>query len=481
MVRQKDSNKDLILFIDNPDEISWHIEVDVLVIGAGGCGLIAAFAAAQKEVSVFILEKEKEAGGNTSLSQAMVPAACTKAKTKAGVEDSLELMTEDILKKNNYQSDPEFTRHVAEQAARLVDWLNAHIGINLELVTEFIYPGHSSYRIHANRSRKGAHLINDLINATGRFENIDIAYNAPVKRLVATKQDQGVLGAEVEIEGIGRNLPRAKKVILGLTGFGANREMLKKYIPEMTDAYYFGHEGNTGEGILWGEALGAQLDCMGAYQAHGSVAYPHGTLLIWAVISLGGYQVNLQGKRFVNEYHGYSEHALDVLKQEDGVAIEIFDQRIYDTVIEYEDFRQCLEIGAIKKFENIEDLAVSFRLPVEKMMHTHEEFQKAAMGEIQDPLGRKKFEIPLKPPYFGVKVTGALFHTQGGLKVNHRGQVICMDGSPIPNLYAGGGTAVGFSGKAGPKGYLSGNGLLSALVLGKIAGDDAARSYRQIG
>ena len=56
-----------------------------------------------------------------------------------------------------------------------------------------------------------------------------------------------------------------------------------------------------------------------------------------------------------------------------------------------------------------------------------------------------------------------------------------MDGSPIPNLYAGGGTAVGFSGKAGPKGYLSGNGLLSALVLGKIAGDDAARSYRQIG
>jgi fumarate reductase flavoprotein subunit len=481
MVRQKDSNKDLILFIDNPDEISWDIEVDVLVIGAGGCGLIAAFAAAQKEVSVFILEKEKEAGGNTSLSQAMVPAACTKAQTKAGVEDSLELMTEDILKKNNYQSDPEFTRHVAEQAARLVDWLNAHIGINLELVTEFIYPGHSSYRIHANRSRKGAHLINDLINATGRFENIDIAYNAPVKRLVATKQDQGVLGAEVEIEGIGRNLARAKKVILGLNGFGANREMLKKYIPEMADAYYFGHEGNTGEGILWGEALGAQLDCMGAYQAHGSVAYPHGTLLTWAVISLGGYQVNLQGKRFVNEYHGYSEHALDVLKQEDGVAIEIFDQRIYDTVIEYEDFRQCLEIGAIKKFENIEDLAVSFRLPVEKMMHTHEEFQKAAMGEIQDPLGRKKFEIPLKPPYFGVKVTGALFHTQGGLKVNHRGQVICMDGSPIPNLYAGGGTAVGFSGKAGPKGYLSGNGLLSALVLGKIAGDDAARSYRQIG
>jgi fumarate reductase flavoprotein subunit len=55
---------------------------------------------------------------------------------------------------------------------------------------------------------------------------------------------------------------------------------------------------------------------MGAYQAHGSVAHPHGTLLTWVAISLGGYQVNSHGHRFVNEYHGYSEHALDVLAQE---------------------------------------------------------------------------------------------------------------------------------------------------------------------
>jgi fumarate reductase flavoprotein subunit len=476
MIQQEDSHKDLILFTDSPGEIAWDVEVDVLVIGAGGCGLIAALAAAQSGVSVFVLEKEKQAGGNTSLSQAMVPAACTKAQAEAGVEDSLELMTEDILKKNNYQSDAELTRHVAEQAGRLVDWLEAEIGIKLDLVTEFIYPGHSSYRIHANRSRKGAHLINDLVNATERFENVDIAYNAPVKRLVATRQDQGVIGAEVDIEGIGRNFARAKTVILALNGFGANRVMLKKYIPEMAEAYYFGHEGNTGEGILWGEALGAQLDCMAAYQSHGSVAHPHGTLLTWAVISLGGYQVNFEGKRFVNEYHGYSEHALDVLKQEEGAVIEIFDQRIYDTVIEYEDFKQCLEMGAIKKFEGIEDLAVSFRLPVERVIRTHEEYQRAARGEAQDPLGRKKFEKPLNPPYYGARVTGALFHTQGGLKVNHRGQVIRMDGSPIPNLYAGGGTAVGFSGKAGPKGYLSANGLLAALVLGKIAGEDAAHA-----
>lgn len=467
--------QDLILYLDTTGDLPWDIEVDVLVIGAGGCGLVAALVAAERGVKVFIVEKKK-AGGNTSLSQAMVPAAGTRIQKEAGIDDSTELMTQDILKKNEYQSDPELTMHVARESAKLVDWLGDSLDITLDLVTEFLYPGHSRHRIHTNRTRNGDHLVNELLQATGRFENIDIAYNAPVKRLIAERQNRAVIGAEVEIEGIGRNLARAKKVILALNGFGANREMLRKYIPEMSEAYYFGHEGSRGEGILWGEALGAELEGMGAYQAHGSVAHPHGTLLTWAVISLGGYQVNLHGRRFANEYHGYSEHALDVLRQEEGVAIEVFDQRIYDAVLEYEDYQQCMEMGVIRKFESIEELAVYFRLPSHEMVITHEEFQKAARGEAPDPLGRTEVGKPLEPPLYGAKVTGALFHTQGGLKINQKCEVIRKDGSSIPNLYAGGGTAVGFSGKAGPKGYLSANGLLAALVLGKIAGEEASKS-----
>ena len=64
---------------------------------------------------------------------------------------------------------------------------------------------------------------------------------------------------------------------------------------------------------------------------------------------------------------------------------------------------------------------------------------------------------------------GALFHTQGGLEVNDQAQVMHLDGTALPNLYAGGGAACGVSGK-GDSGYLSGNGLLSAVVLGRIAG-----------
>jgi fumarate reductase flavoprotein subunit len=72
-----------------------------------------------------------------------------------------------------------------------------------------------------------------------------------------------------------------------------------------------------------------------------------------------------------------------------------------------------------------------------------------------------------------VKVTGALFHTQGGLVVDEQARVLDAKGQPLPNLFAGGGAARGISG-AHVWGYLSGNGLLSAVALGRIAGRNAA-------
>ena len=263
-----------IFYLDNPESVQWDVEVDVLVIGCGGCGLVSALAAAQKGASVLIVEKEAKAGGNTSLSQGMVPAAGSKVQQAAGITDTPELMTEDILRKNHQEGDPVMTLRVARESGPLVDWLTGDLGIGLKLVTGFLYPGHSRHRIHAPSSTKGRQLVNQLLEACGRFPNIDLAYGAPALRLIADSRDQTVYGAEVDIKGVGLNLARAKKTILALNGFGANREMVARYIPEMKDAYYFGHEANTGEGILWGQALGAALSNMTAYQAHGSVAHP---------------------------------------------------------------------------------------------------------------------------------------------------------------------------------------------------------------
>ena len=75
-----------------------------------------------------------------------------------------------------------------------------------------------------------------------------------------------------------------------------------------------------------------------------------------------------------------------------------------------------------------------------------------------------------KPPFHAVKVTGALFHTQGGLAIDSKGRVKRKDGAGFPNLFAAGGAAAGVSGSTAA-GYLSGNGLLTATVLGRLTGE----------
>jgi fumarate reductase flavoprotein subunit len=80
----------------------------------------------------------------------------------------------------------------------------------------------------------------------------------------------------------------------------------------------------------------------------------------------------------------------------------------------------------------------------------------------------------LQAPYYAVRVTGALFHTQGGLDIDAHCRVLHQDGQPFANLLAAGGAARGVSGDA-VWGYLSGNGLLSAIAGGAIAARTASQ------
>ncbi len=85
--------------VRNENEISWDIETDVAVVGGGACGLVASLAAAEKGGEGLLLEKEKKLGGNTALSQGMIPAAGTRFQSAARIDDSPELMAEDIFEK----------------------------------------------------------------------------------------------------------------------------------------------------------------------------------------------------------------------------------------------------------------------------------------------------------------------------------------------------------------------------------------------
>jgi fumarate reductase flavoprotein subunit len=194
----------------------------------------------------------------------------------------------------------------------------------------------------------------------------------------------------------------------------------------------------------------------------------------------GGIQVNSEGQRFCDESRGYSEQAADVLRQPGQTAWTIFDDRIAVVARQFEDFQNAERAGAIVRADSIEQLAHAMHVPEAALVAEWNEVENLKARGGRDRNGRLFVaEQRCEPPLCAVKVTGALFHTQGGLAIDTAGRVKRKDGSVFSNLFAAGGAAVGVSGAAAA-GYLSGNGLLTATGLGRLAGQAAAALALQL-
>jgi fumarate reductase flavoprotein subunit len=318
--------------------------------------------------------------------------------------------------------------------------------------------------------------MDDLLAGVEK-RDIPLAVGNPVQSLITSEQGE-VIGAVIGGKGVETTRIKAGKVILACNGFAANRELVKEFCPEIAGAEYFGALGSQGEAVQWGRELGAGLANMGAYQGYAAVAYPHGSLLSWTTLEKGGILVNSQGERFGNEDIGYSGYARMVLSQQTEV-FAIFDDRIKAIADKEDEFRELVNLGGIKSAESIESLAALFKLPVDSLVKTIHAYNDAAQNKESDSFGRSKFVLaPLQAKYWICRVTPGLFHTQGGLAIDTSARVLKKDGTPIPNLFAGGGAAGGISGQTGAMGYASGNGLLTAIGLGYLSGKAATKELK---
>ena len=444
----------------------------VVVAGAGACGLVAALAARDAGAGVLVLERDAVPGGSTALSSGFIPAAGTRWQRLARVADSPERMAADIQRKNRGGADANVVAAVCAASAPTLEWLADAHAVRFVLVEGFLYPGHGAARMHAVPEKTGAGLMAALLDAC-EHAGVDILTSAHVDDVIATA-DGRVLGVGYGRPDGTREAVGCDALVLATSGFGGNAAMVREQLPAIAGATYFGHAGNQGDAIRWGAALGADVRDLTAYQGHGSVATPHGILISWALMMEGGFQVNARGERFSNEHLGYSEQCLPVLRQQGGFVWNVFDERLHRLGMEFDDYRAAFAAGAIRTAASAAGLAALCDLPPAALAGTLEDVARFAVGSRVDRHGRDFTGKPaLASPYHAVRVTGALFHTQGGLAVDANARVLRADGTPLPNLFAGGGSARGFS---GPHvwGYLSGNGLLSAVVLGRLAGLTAA-------
>jgi len=446
---------------------------DLVIAGAGG-GLAGALRAAQLGLDVLVVEASEHfrLGNNTSLSTAMIPGAGSRFQRAAGIDDSPEHFLADVMSKTHGEADERLARALTGVSARLVEWLADDIGLALDVATDFHYPGHTHDRCHTVEGRHGTLLLSHLLDQVRSHDAIDLLVPA---KLVDVRLDEHRRVAAAVIEspdGTTEEVP-TRALLLATNGYGANREMVAQYLPEISDAVYHGSEASRGDAVRIGRALGARTAYLDAYQGHGALASRTSTLVGWATVMHGAVIVGGDGRRFGDETTGYSEYAAVIARQTGAFGWIVLDQRIHDACLVFTDFRQTVEGGALVWADDVAALAELTRLPVDALAAELDltARQASSAADESDRFGRTNFEAPLRPPYAAVRVVPALFHTQGGLVVDEHARVVSEDSSVIEGLYASGGAAAGISGH-GAAGYLAGNGLLPALGLAFLAAED---------
>jgi fumarate reductase flavoprotein subunit len=434
--------------------------IPALIVGAGACGLTTAIRLRDAGVDCVLLERDAVPSGSTALSSGLIPAAGTRLQKSLGIEDSQALFAEDITSKTHGQAAQHLVRAYTRAVPQAIDALEAH-GITFEVLQGFLYPGHHAMRMHGVPERTGAALMAAL-ERTATAAGADILAEALVRELWVDAQDRvvgvGYVRPDGHVEHIG-----CDALLLACNGFAGNPAMVSELLPAMREAEFGGHVGNDGSAIAWGRALGARLADLGGYQGHGSWVTPQGALMTWAVMMEGGVQINAEGRRFHDETLGYSEAAVFVLQQPGRIAWNVFDDPLLELGRTFPDFVEAEKAGALRTAATVDELARVIGCDGATLRET---LARVDLGR-PDAFGRR-FRRALAPPYHAVKVTGALFHTQGGLDVDAHCRVLRQDGTALPNLLAAGGAARGVSGNE-VSGYISGNGLLSAVGGGWVA------------
>lgn len=453
---------------------SFDYTIDVIVAGAGAAGQCAAMAVTDHGLDVWLLERDATPKGSTAMSEGAIAAAGTKSQLAAGVEDSGDRFYNDIMKKTGNKVDADFVRAIAHGSGPTIDWLAEKHGVPIAYDPDWeaVY-GHTAKRLHKPPSGTGEELISALASASENA-GVTLVNNATLVKVY--QDDSGaVTGVCVERPSGDREDIGCGALVLATCGFGANHAMIEENIPSMKDAFYWGHEGNDGIGIQIGRALGGAVKFMDAYQGLGLLAKAYGEIVHPSVMFEGGAIFNIHGERFENELMDVSGQGARIIAQPEQTGWVIFNERAYKTGMKTPQLAKLDEMGGVKSAENLAALASILGCETVPLEATLADIAKAA-----ETSGTCAFGRPFKPtdaptfPLYAAKVTGALFHTQGGLMVDGHGQVMNEAGETLPNLFAAGGAARSISGP-GASGYLPAAGLCMAVTLGRLAGEQAAK------
>ncbi|MDR0514912.1 MAG: FAD-dependent oxidoreductase [Coriobacteriaceae bacterium] len=512
-----------------PDEadkaaVAWDQEHDIVIVGAGGAGLVCAIAATQADpdASIVVLEKLPNPGGSTIVSGGNIGAMGTDnllayaEQTGDDIykDDTFEMYWQDKLKAGCYYGDPDIARLFCYNSRDNFNWLES-LGIKwsgsrlyeepVEMPSDFTKSAvmqASQYlmtydeeglsttinrKIRYNVGstykdlRGGGGNFQCLLDNVGTLANVEIVTGSPVKDIVRENQVSGeVLGVVLED---GKAIRAKRAVVLAAGGFGANGKMLNMYDPRIDPSTRTsGGQGNTGDMIVAASLVGAQLLNTHCIQIDfgGSVKEPSmsGNNNSNPFGGPGDYiDVGKDGKRFWTEKPSdeqYMDAELMTLHQLGytswfrlGDSQSVAANRTPENL---DTFKSTY--GSV--VDTIDDLAKAIGCDAATLKATIDRYNTFIDSKVDTEFGKSKSLLAHKiekPPFYVFEAGYYCRTTPGGLRIDTNAQVLDVLGEPIPRLYACGEVTGNVHGRFRNNG---GDSWCDLTCFGRIAGANAA-------
>ncbi|MFD0702188.1 flavocytochrome c [Slackia equolifaciens] len=449
---------------------------DVVVVGAGGAGFAAAISAANKGANVVLLEKMGVYGGDTALSGGEMAAPGNWIQAQEGIKDSPDNLAEDMLVGGDNKADPELVQVIAEGALDSSQWLTFEAGVSWkhDLMQ---FGGHNIKRSIIPITHSGSEMTTKLTRRVGEIDNIALFNNSQATELV--KDGDAVTGVKVKNTLTGEESTiSCKAVVLTAGGFGSNVEMRVKYNPDMDDKILSTDSvGATGDGIVMGEAAGADLVDMEYIQTYPVCDPENGSLLYVGDVRLEyqGLLVNKEGQRFVEELDRRDVISNAITEQTDSIAYVLFNQAGADKTglleVHSDEYENCESRGVVVKGDTIDEVCEAMGVDAEGLKATIEAWN-GYCKDGKDPEWNYRGEMnPIEDgPYYLLACKPAVHYTMGGLRINTSAEVLDKNKQPIAGLFAAGEVA---GHKMGTN-RLGSCSMSDIYTFGRIAGENAA-------
>ena len=463
---------------------------DIIVVGAGPAGLAASIAAADEGASVILLEKMSFVGGSSAISGGSVNSGGSKYQAARGLEDSVEILYEDILRHGGYQNDTRLARLYAENVGQTFDWLVDDLGVIFE--DEVYYAAeHTVQRSFKSQSNPLCYSTIQTLKQNALDKGVKLHLNMRANALM-TDESGAIVGVKAEGENGQPYEFAGKAVVLTTGGFGANRELLT---PNLASCLFYGAVSSTGDGLKMAQDVGAitQNMSMGKCVPDGFEYAPglgKSTSNSNKVAFLNGSAIllNEQGERFALETGEREVFAQQIRNSTIGMNYLFMDQATWDIFLtknktfSLEDAeRWFAQNGASTpvfiRGKTIEGVAKAAGLDPSKLQATIDRYNTFVASGVDEDFGRTAENMKIaigEGPYYIIEQKLRFATTLGGLRTSTSMEVYTEGDIVIPGLYAGG-EIVG--GAQGENALVGGNNGW-ALTSGKIAGETAARAIK---